>query len=393
MDKEEIPLSEAKAKDRLFSSLCKLKTIAKNYNRKNNCIKIAISKRKNYKTNIAASFKHSEKQPSSYTESKKALSVSRAGRRDSRFCDIKPSRWFIKVSKEENSGGKIDLEKSESNTFVTDGENLRVQSAKQTPEIKRFQKKKKEMSLRKKSILNNLQLPLKKRKESSLNIENLKKSDIFKTFRNSNGEVRNQHRKAFIGDPKEKSIDIKINRIMEDRYGKRCKLNFNIKQNFQPWKLNKHKKNFSKKIQPKTGKKKKNVAFKLDNIKEEAGSFRDTMRNPKKIKRKMKEIEKMLNSSTRTFEVFALGNGNRPEFSYLGDIHKKLQSSEKEKKLVKYKEKKKNAVFEQPMSSVDLWSKDFFLDVMEEGKFLQQKRRIENYRDLDKRLKYINHYA
>lgn len=387
-----------RAKLRYMNSIGKLDDIANDFNTRNNCIDVAVRQRRNYMDNKAASF--------NLLQSRKSFNLSKISEHPrSHGKSFKKSKFAGRKGKSrgslmrgDKSSKKISFfhphtnmaRKSESSLFITHRSSKRSQSEKNTPSARRFEVKKKfenvedEMSLRdvktpEKSLKNTMSLLVPRNNSARRTAKKLKRGKSKKIVHYKDTE---EYKKKVEERKREKILNKKINDMMVTRYGKKKKLNFNIQSNFQPWKKNKRKS--SPVDKRKFGEKK----VRFNQSEEERSKMERVSKDTKNIKKKMKDIEHMLNGGSKTFEVFALGNGNRPEFSHLGNIHKRLHADETERKLVKYTDKKGF----NPMSSVDLWGKDFFLDVMEEGKFLQQKRKIENYRDLDKKLKYI-HYT
>jgi hypothetical protein len=180
---------------------------------------------------------------------------------------------------------------------------------------------------------------------------------------------------------KEKKANEKIIRILSRRYGKRGNINLNVRRNFELKKTAKVKGlgmlrrgNTGMWSTPFLEKKRSTMSKASHDAKKKEMDF---------IKGKMKRLENRLKPNSETFEVFALGHGQRPEYSGLSEIHLKMKSDAKARKLMSSIGGRSRNV----MSSVDLWSKEYFLGVMEEGGYMKQKRYVENYRDWDKRLK------
>lgn len=442
-----------KIRTRYYESLKKLGRLKRDFNFEKNFVEIAINSRKSESRKLFSKCRSVDyngmalrsshggfgqsvhtnffiKNKAACHEGSEAKADRKEGRADSRVLGKKLDNNFVKK----------DLKKLQGNLFVTHNSGQYTPS--RTSSRKEFSVKIKNSKKAKIHLIETSLKPTRnwkkgrrRSRKSQASIIQIKKG----VKRRKSKDVSKSQRRS-----KEKKLNNKINHIMVSRYGKRKKLNFNIENNFQPWKIKRNTRvhsqrrgssyNFSSGFQelsnysysPKNKEKGENVlkmkngifeekskkvrivdfeggnkpfrkrSFAKEYMKEHSGSPRKKVQfvspasskiSPRKIKQKMKHIESLLIDSSKTFEVFALGNGNRPEFSHLSEIHKKLKTEKKQKKMLKYKEKKNLKA----MSSVDLWSKDFFLDVMEEGKFLQQKRKIEDYRDLDKKLKYINY--
>ena len=97
------------------------------------------------------------------------------------------------------------------------------------------------------------------------------------------------------------------------------------------------------------------------------------------IRQKMDKISKQLIPCKNTFDVFALGHGQRLEFGHLHNQHQSIVNPQ-------YKGLGKKAR-SGLMSSVDLWSTKHFIDVMDQGEFMNKKKKVEDYKHFEKRLR------
>lgn len=171
-------------------------------------------------------------------------------------------------------------------------------------------------------------------------------------------------------------------KLLLNRYGKRCNISLQVKQNFNP-------KNFFKKKRFQHSE-----STHLLRHGQRHTRFESTPVSPKRhvkemkhrfktatIKKKMEKISEHLMPSKETFDVFALGHGKRVEFGHLHSQHQSIVNPDFKNSGFR-KGNKKHA-----MSSVDLWGTKHFIHVMEQGEFMSRKKKVEDYKLFEKKLR------
>ena len=175
------------------------------------------------------------------------------------------------------------------------------------------------------------------------------------------------------------SVD-KTNTMLTNRYGKRCNLNYRIKDNFIIDNTNLKKEEGSYNKIEFTRHDQRNIGFAVTptNKDQELKLINDRL-TMAKTRSKMKKITKELITNRQTFEIFALSHGSRQQNDQLHIQHQSIVNSESKW----HPKKARNS----SMSSVSLWGSKYFNDVMEEGMLIKSKKKIENYKSLQKSLR------